>query len=136
MCVLRLRRPPRSTRTDTLFPYTTLFRSALRSAIPPWEIAMYYILAMPLVALGVLFCLAGSSAAQAQGTTAIIATPDFIKVEHEELHKELAKAIAAGGKTGEAARAVEAALEPHFEKEEIYAMPPLGLLGQIGRAHV
>src|SRR3546814_7459669 len=26
-----IRRPPRSTRTDTLFPYTTLFRSALRS---------------------------------------------------------------------------------------------------------
>src|SRR6056297_4074024 len=26
---LRIRRPPRSTRTDTLFPYTTLFRSAL-----------------------------------------------------------------------------------------------------------
>src|SRR3546814_19412317 len=26
-----LRRPPRSTRTDTLFPYTTLFRSNLRS---------------------------------------------------------------------------------------------------------
>src|SRR3546814_10304229 len=24
---LRIRRPPRSTRTDTLFPYTTLFRS-------------------------------------------------------------------------------------------------------------
>src|SRR3546814_20968808 len=26
-----LRRPPRSTRTDTLFPYTTLFRSGLRT---------------------------------------------------------------------------------------------------------
>src|SRR3546814_20450941 len=26
---LRIRRPPRSTRTDTLFPYTTLFRSDL-----------------------------------------------------------------------------------------------------------
>src|SRR3546814_19653827 len=25
--LLRIRRPPRSTRTDTLFPYTTLFRS-------------------------------------------------------------------------------------------------------------
>src|SRR3546814_15951679 len=25
-----IRRPPRSTRTDTLFPYTTLFRSASR----------------------------------------------------------------------------------------------------------
>src|SRR3546814_18323793 len=28
------RRPPRSTRTDTLFPYTTLFRSALPVAEP------------------------------------------------------------------------------------------------------
>src|SRR3546814_11801543 len=27
---LMIRRPPRSTRTDTLFPYTTLFRSAFR----------------------------------------------------------------------------------------------------------
>src|SRR3546814_7372746 len=27
---LRIRRPPRATRTDTLFPYTTLFRSARR----------------------------------------------------------------------------------------------------------
>src|SRR3546814_10183320 len=27
-----IRRPPRSTRTDTLFPYTTLFRSLARSA--------------------------------------------------------------------------------------------------------
>src|SRR3546814_6812137 len=28
-CVLMIRRPPRSTRTDTLVPYTTLFRSDL-----------------------------------------------------------------------------------------------------------
>src|SRR3546814_20226129 len=28
---LMIRRPPRSTRTDTLFPYTTLFRSAVRN---------------------------------------------------------------------------------------------------------
>src|SRR3546814_21187868 len=28
---LIIRRPPRSTRPDTLFPYTTLFRSRLRS---------------------------------------------------------------------------------------------------------
>src|SRR3546814_19014138 len=27
-CFLMIRRPPRSTRTDTLFPYTTLFRSS------------------------------------------------------------------------------------------------------------
>src|SRR3546814_13428498 len=32
MCVfLMMRRPPISTRTDTLFPYTTLFRSELRA---------------------------------------------------------------------------------------------------------
>src|SRR3546814_1184508 len=30
---LMIRRPPRSTRTDTLFPYTTLFRSLLYAAI-------------------------------------------------------------------------------------------------------
>src|SRR3546814_1359555 len=36
---LMIRRPPRSTRTDTLFPYTTLFRSsrALRRAVDPEE---------------------------------------------------------------------------------------------------
>src|SRR3546814_5987921 len=30
-----IRRPPRSTRTDTLFPYTTLFRSARSSRVMP-----------------------------------------------------------------------------------------------------
>src|SRR3546814_8250776 len=30
---LMIRRPPRSTRTDTLFPYTTLFRSHRRPAL-------------------------------------------------------------------------------------------------------
>src|SRR3546814_5944899 len=33
-----IRRPPRSTRTDTLFPYTTLFRSrSIRKAQPPTQ---------------------------------------------------------------------------------------------------
>src|SRR3546814_10542284 len=31
-----IRRPPRSTRTDTLFPYTTLFRSPIRKN-PEWD---------------------------------------------------------------------------------------------------
>src|SRR3546814_1166968 len=37
---LMIRRPPRSTRTDTLFPYTTLFRSAAvaRWAQPRWAV--------------------------------------------------------------------------------------------------
>src|SRR3546814_9743395 len=39
-----IRRPPRSTRTDTLFPYTTLFRSALsipRPKLAPHTPAAY-----------------------------------------------------------------------------------------------
>src|SRR3546814_13163276 len=39
---LMIRRPPRSTRTDTLFPYTTLFRSGVSlqvSAIPESSVA-------------------------------------------------------------------------------------------------
>src|SRR3546814_16918127 len=39
MCFfLMIRRPPRSTRTDTLFPYTTLFRSIEPSARGELEI--------------------------------------------------------------------------------------------------
>src|SRR3546814_21134372 len=35
--VLMNRRPPKSTRTDTLFPYTTLFRSAAQARTEPRE---------------------------------------------------------------------------------------------------
>jgi hemerythrin HHE cation binding domain-containing protein len=64
--------------------------------------------------------------------------PEPMKIEHEELHSELVRATKAGGKTGEAARAVAKVLHPHFIKEEEYALPPLGLLvrlskGEFGR---
>src|SRR3546814_8313064 len=66
-----IRRPPRSTRTDTLFPYTTLFRSAgaavlaaawseIPAALAPGPFAAHMIrhmsvvaVAAPLLALGV-----------------------------------------------------------------------------------
>src|SRR3546814_5182905 len=38
---LMIRRPPRSTRTDTLFPYTTLFRSIAEQAFNSWYTARY-----------------------------------------------------------------------------------------------
>src|SRR3546814_6635572 len=41
-----IRRPPRSTRTDTLFPYTTLFRS---SAAAPMQGLLPFTLCMPLL---------------------------------------------------------------------------------------
>ncbi len=55
-------------------------------------------------------------------------TPQSLKVEHEELHAQLAKAMISGGATGEAAKTVARVLHPHFLKEEEYALPPLGLL--------
>lgn len=54
--------------------------------------------------------------------------PQPLKEEHEELHAELVRAAQGNGRVGEAARAVAKILEPHFTKEEEYALPPLGLL--------
>src|SRR3546814_7279513 len=42
-----LRRPPRSTRTDTLFPYTTLFRSIL--VVPLGGVSIFFIMIQPVV---------------------------------------------------------------------------------------
>src|SRR3546814_8485290 len=36
-----IRRPPRSTRTDTLFPYTTLFRSVC--GLPLWQYLLLFV---------------------------------------------------------------------------------------------
>src|SRR3546814_4665669 len=38
-----IRRPPRSTRTDTLVPYTTLFRSLCAEAQPPNSLRAVYL---------------------------------------------------------------------------------------------
>ena len=62
--------------------------------------------------------------------------PESLKAEHVELHEDLARAIKAGGKTSEAARAVEEVLHPHFVKEEEYALPPLGLLSSVAEGKV
>jgi hypothetical protein len=62
--------------------------------------------------------------------------PRSLKLEHEELHAELARATRAGGKTGESAKAVANILHPHFIKEEEYALPPLGLLSVLAEGKV
>lgn len=59
--------------------------------------------------------------------------PSSLKAEHEELHSELVRATKAGGRTGEAAKAVAKLMHPHFLKEEEYALPPLGLLGPLSK---
>lgn len=59
--------------------------------------------------------------------------PATLKAEHEELHNELVRATKAGGRTGEAAKAVAKVMHPHFVKEEEYALPPLGLLSALAK---
>jgi len=56
--------------------------------------------------------------------------------EHKELHEHLEAVAASGGKTGEAAVRLEQALAPHFQEENRFALPPLGLLPSLvdGRA--
>lgn len=87
----------------------------------------------------VAFAVKGVSAQyhkQAKGTgifmaNSLLATPSSIHEEHKHLHHQLDEALASGGKTGASAKVVADALLPHFEAEEAYAMPPLGLLESI-----
>src|SRR3546814_11168953 len=48
-----IRRPPRSTRTDTVFPYPTLFRSglAVETFEPGWNVELLQVITNPNVAL-------------------------------------------------------------------------------------
>lgn len=61
----------------------------------------------------------------------LLATPSSILEEHKHLHHQLDEALASGGKTAASAKVVADVLLPHFEAEEAYAMPPLGLLESI-----
>lgn len=70
------------------------------------------------------------------GETIEFKIPESLKVEHEKLHAELVKATEAGGKIGDAAKAVAKILHPHFVKEEEYALPPLGLLSLLAEGKV
>jgi iron-sulfur cluster repair protein YtfE (RIC family) len=54
--------------------------------------------------------------------------PKSMQTEHETLHSDLVKLTKAGGQTGEAAQKVAKDLDHHFQKENEFALPPLGLL--------
>src|SRR3546814_3299405 len=61
---LMIRRPPRSTRTDTLFPYTTLFRSAVDRVDHPEEIPFQALAAILLAKNPVVRIARGDGLAQ------------------------------------------------------------------------
>ena len=68
--------------------------------------------------------------------TARLKIPHPLEVEHEELHTELVKLLKVEGRVGDAARQVAKLLHAHFEKEEEFALPPLGLLPALASGKV
>src|SRR3546814_8650317 len=81
-----IRRPPRSTRTDTLFPYTTLFRSARRSLSP------YHrkpVLAQALAVLHVVAGIGRRGAAWPRHVACVVADPAQRQGRSEEHTSEL-----------------------------------------------
>ncbi len=62
-----------------------------------------------------------------------IKVPESMKKEHQALHEELKRLTAIPGGVGVAAQEVARVLHPHFQKEEEYALPPLGLLVPLSR---
>jgi iron-sulfur cluster repair protein YtfE (RIC family) len=62
--------------------------------------------------------------------------PKSIKLEHEELHEDIEEATMESGSVGDAAKAVQEVLQPHFLKEEEFALPPLGLLSKLSNGQI
>jgi hypothetical protein len=65
-----------------------------------------------------------------------IEIPRPLKIEHEQLHADLVEATNAGGRVGEAAKAVAKVLHEHFVKEEEFALPPIGLLSPLAGGNI
>jgi|SRR5688572_7244810 len=59
--------------------------------------------------------------------------PRAMAAEHDDLHADLKRLTAVGGRTAEAAKAVAEVLHPHFVKENEFALPPLSLLVPLSR---
>ena len=62
--------------------------------------------------------------------------PKSIKLEHDELHEDLEEATMEPGSVGDAAKAVQEVLQPHFLKEEEFELPPLGLLSKLSNGQI
>jgi hypothetical protein len=61
----------------------------------------------------------------------VIGIPQSLEAEHHEIHEALAQAARAPGRVGAAAKDLAAVLDPHFERENEIALPPLGLLAPL-----
>src|SRR3546814_12812462 len=85
--VLMMRRPPRSTRTDTLFPYTTLFRSiwGIRLASLLHALFAFLIICAIIVHIYAGIWVKGSVQAMTRGTV----TPGWAWKHHRNWLRQL-----------------------------------------------
>lgn len=74
---------------------------------------------------------APGQAGRAGTQKSVITIPQSLQTEHEEIHETLAEATRAPGRVGAAAKELAAVLEPHFQRENEIALPPLGLLAPL-----
>ena len=74
---------------------------------------------------------APGQAGRAETQKSVISIPQSLQTEHEEIHEALVAATRAPGKVGAAAKELAAVLDPHFERENEIALPPLGLLAPL-----
>ena len=66
----------------------------------------------------------------------IFDVPKPLKSEHDDLHTMLVRATKEAGALGAAAREVARLMEPHFAKEEQFALPPIALLPRLAQGEV
>ncbi len=66
----------------------------------------------------------------------LMAMPESLRAEHEELRAVLEQAMRIGGKIGAAARALDLLLAPHLRKEDDHVFLGLGLLKSVADGKV
>jgi hypothetical protein len=70
-------------------------------------------------------------AGHAEAQKLVLTIPQSLQTEHHEIHEALVAATRAPGRVGAAAKELAAVLDPHFERENQIALPPLGLLAPL-----
>src|SRR3546814_10747363 len=138
---LSIRRPPRSTRTDTLFPYTTLFRSLkFRNVFKPRDIFFHDGKSLRRVSVGVpvqmvaalaaLFLIGWSAFAAAQFATARTVDPAEVARMEQQVQSMQADVQAIKAMADKRSQMTEQALRD-------LGLDPQRFQGtEIGRAHV
>ena len=66
----------------------------------------------------------------------LVAMPESLKAEHEDLWADLGHAIRIGGRIGEAARALEPLVRLHFRREDDTVLLALGLLHSVAQGKI